>query len=127
MQKSHLASVIAVAALAFGAGAFAEDAASWIGAAPSHRSFERFDMSIGVTAGQLPRRPARVEEDRNVLNVPSHYGSLVGVTGDSHATVFWYRSDDGAMRNAVLIEPAHSLYKVQQVPATRFEVDNREQ
>src|SRR5947207_1563447 len=67
----------AVAAAAFAAGALAQDVAPaalrWIGAAPSHLSYERYDMSVGVTAGQAPRRAQRIEEDREVLNVPGLY------------------------------------------------------
>src|SRR5207237_515687 len=80
------------AAAAFAAGAFAQDVAPaalrWIGAAPSHFSYERYDMSLGVTAGQAPRRAERIEEDREVLNVPGHYGALVSVTGEGAASVF---------------------------------------
>lgn len=127
MKKSQLLLAASALALAFGAGAFAQDVVSWIGAAPSHRSFERYDMSIGVTAGQLARRPARVDEERSVYSVPSHYGTLVGMTGDSHFSVFWYRDAEGAMRNVVVAEPANRTYKVQQVATTRFEADIREQ
>ena len=126
MQKSQVVFVAGIAALAFGAGAFAQDMVSWIGAAPSHRSLERYDMSIGVTAGQQARRAARVDEERNVFNVPGHYGTLVGTTGDSHATVFWFRDAEGAMRNVVVTEPANRTYKVQQVPTSRFEADLRD-
>jgi hypothetical protein len=116
-----------VGIVGFVGGALAEGTANWIGAAPSHRSIERYDMSIGVTAGQAARRPDRIEEDREVLNLPSHYGTLVGVTQDADAAVFWYRDAEGSLRNSVVKSPASRLLKIQCVPSTRYEADAREE
>jgi hypothetical protein len=128
MRQTKFVSLTVVAALAFSAGALAQEAAvTWLGAAPSHRAFEKFDMTIGVTAGQQPRRPVRIEEDRAVLHIPSHYGSVMAVTGDSHTAVLWYRSEDGSMRNVVVQSPDVNRFKVMQVPTSRYEIDNREQ
>lgn len=126
MQKRTVLTVAAVAACAFAAGAFAADSVAWLGAAPSHRTIERYDMSLGVTAGQSPRLPRRLEEERKAFVVPSHYGSLVTITGDSQAAVFWYRSDDGVVRNAVLTAPAATPYRLQQAGSSRLESDQRE-
>jgi hypothetical protein len=129
MRKS-IVTLVAVAAGAFAAGAFAEDVAQealkWIGALPSHRSVERFDMSVGVTAGQLPRRPERIEEEREVLHVPAHYGALAHVTGDATATVFWFRDGEGALRNVVVRDAPSRAVKVVCPPSSRYEADVRD-
>jgi hypothetical protein len=129
-MRKPVVTLVAVAAGAFAAGAFAEDAAQealkWIGALPSHRSVERFDMTLGVTTGQLPRRPERIEEDREVLHVPAHYGGLAHVTGDGAATVFWFRDADGALRNVVVRDAQSRAVKVVSPPSSRYEADVRD-
>jgi len=118
------ATLITIAA--FAAGAFAEDALRWIGAIPSHRSVEKYDMSVGVSPAQTPRRAERLEEDREVMNVPAHYGQFVGMTGDSAATVLWYRDAEGSLRNVVVREPAAKALKLVCVPTQRLETELRE-
>jgi hypothetical protein len=116
----------ALAAAAFAAGALAEDAAAWAGAAKSHKSIERFDMSVGVTAGQAARRPVQFEEVREVYAVPSHYGTLVSVTGDPKTAVLWYSDGSGILRNVRLDDPAERMYEIRLSGTSRLEVDARE-
>lgn len=116
----------AIAALAFAAGAFAEDAAAWAGAAKSHRSVERFDMSIGVTASQAARRPVQFEEVREVYAVPSHYGTLVTMTGDAKTAVLWFRDEKGVLRNVTLDDVSQRMYELRLNETSRLEVDARE-
>jgi hypothetical protein len=125
MKKSALLVLVAVAAASFAAGAFAQDAARWIGAAPSHVSVETFEMTIGVSPGQTPRRPERFAEDREVLHLPSHYGSFVGITGNGAATVFWFRDEEGALRNAVVHDAESRLLKMASAPSVHFEAEQR--
>jgi len=124
MQKPVIVFAVVVG---LAAGALGREIAAAIGAVASHRSYERFDMSVGVTAGQAPRRAERLEEDREVLNVPGHYGTLVSVTGDANVAIFWYRDVEGAMRNAVVRDPALRMLKIQSVPSSRYETDVREE
>jgi hypothetical protein len=126
MSRARTAGLVVTAVAACAVGAVAEEAARWIGAAPSHKSVERFDMSLGVTAGQQPRRPGRIEEIREVLNVPAHYGPLAGVTGDAHAAVFWFRDADGALRNVVVRDPAARAIKLVGATTARYEAEERE-
>src|SRR5262245_4308600 len=116
----------AIAAFAFAAGAFAEDAAVWAGAAKSHRSIERFDMSVGVTASQAARRAVQFEEVREVYAVPSHYGSLVSVNGDAKTAVLWFHDDKGNLRNVTLDEVSQRMYELRLNETSRLEVDVRE-
>ena len=116
----------ALVAVAFVAGAFAEDAANWVGAIKSHRSVERFDMSYGVTAGQAARRPVQFEEVREVYAVPSHYGSLVSVNGDPKTAVLWFADGSGVLRNVRLDDPSERMYEVRMLETSRLEVDARE-
>jgi hypothetical protein len=130
MKKPLVVTAVVLAAAAFAAGAFAADAGSSIGILRSHHSIEHYDMSVGVTAGQQPRRPVRFDEDREVVTVPSHYGSLVGVSNGQDATastVLWFRDADGALRNAVVPNPAEHAYKIQMGPTSRYEFELREQ
>lgn len=116
----------ALVAVAFAALAFAGETPDWFGAAKSHRSIERFDMSVGVTAGQTARRPVQFEEVREVYAVPSHYGTLVSVTGDTKRAVLWYSDGSGNLRNVTLEDPADTMYEIRQSGTLRLEVDARE-
>lgn len=128
MQKSVLVVVgAALAALGFAAGAAAQEVTKFIGATPSHHSDERYDMSVGVTAGQQPRRPTGFREDRDVFVVPSHYGDMVGMTGDTKDTVFWFKDATGSLRNVVIHDTAARFYKLQASASSRYEADSREQ
>jgi len=129
MKRSFVVTLIALGAAAFGGGALAADAGAWIGATRSHRSFEHYDMSVGVTAGQQARRATRIDEDREVVLVPAHYGTLAGMTpGDdtTGSTVLWFRDADGAIRNVVVPGPAQQPYKIQMGPTSRYEAEIRE-
>ena len=112
--------------VAFVAGAFAEDAAKWVGTIKSHRSIERFDMSYGVTAGQAARRAVQFEEVREVYVVPSHYGELVSVIGTPETAVFWYRDANKVLRNVKLGNVADTMYEIRESETSRLEVDARE-
>jgi hypothetical protein len=126
VRKIAIASAAAALALSFVAGAYARDAGDWWGAVPSHHSLEKFDMSVGVTAGQEPRRAVRFEEDREVLHVPAHYGTLAGVTGDASGSVFWFRDAAGTLRNVVVRDTAARLVELDCAPTSRYEADARE-
>ena len=125
MTSKTVVTLVALAAASFAAGAFAEDASRFLGAAPSHKSVERYDMSVGVTAGQLPRLPSKFEEVREVLHVPSHYGQLAGVTSDGSSGVFWFRDADGALRNVVVPDAATRPMKLVCAATSRYEAEQR--
>jgi len=130
MRRSFVLVALAFGAAAFCGGAFAADAAAWIGAVRSHRSLEHFDMSVGVTASQQMRRAVRFDEDREVYVVPSHYGTLVAVTSGTDTTassVLWFKDDSGAVRNAVVPNAASTPYKIVSGATSRFEVELRDQ
>ena len=124
MKRNVTLVLVAVAALA--AGALAEEGLRQIGAVASHRLLERYDMSVGVTANQSARRPVQFAEDREVLFVPSHYGSLAQITGDAQAAVFWYRDGAGTLRNVVVRDPATRSLAIQLTATSRYEADSRE-
>jgi hypothetical protein len=125
MRRTALVTLVAVAAASFAAGASAQDAARWIGAVPSHRSLEEYEMSVGVTAGQLPRTPTKLKEEREVLHVPGHYGEFAGLTGDATTAVFWFRDAERALRNVVVHDAASRAVKLAVSATSRFEADQR--
>lgn len=129
MRTSFVVIVVALGAAAFCGGALAADAGTFIGAVFSHHSFEHYDMPVGVTAGQQARRAVRFDEDREVVVVPEHYGTLAGMTsGDDTAasTVLWFRDAAGALRNVVVPGPAQHSYKIQTAATSRYEAEIRE-
>ncbi|NCF55585.1 MAG: hypothetical protein GWP41_04900 [Planctomycetia bacterium] len=66
---------------------------------------ETHDMSVGYDVSGKERSRKTLEERRELLAVPSHYGSLVGVTGGVEQSVLWYQDNAGVIRN-ILIEGA---------------------
>jgi len=66
---------------------------------------ETHDMSVGYDVSGKERSRKTLEERRELLAVPSHYGYLVGVTGGVEQSVLWYQDNAGVIRN-VLIEGA---------------------
>ena len=91
-----------------------------LGALPSHQLFEDFDMSVGVTLQRVPLKPNRIRIGREQINVPGHYGQLVGVTGDSHTSILWFQKGN-EIRNVVVGRPDLNLYRLNMTPDTRFE------
>jgi hypothetical protein len=129
VQKSLIVTAVALGAVALAGGALAADGGEWIGAIRSHRSVEQFDLAVGVTASQQPRRALRYDENREVYVVPSHYGDLFALTSANDtvgSTVLWFRDDTGAIRNAVVPNTATNAYKIVKGTTSRYEVDLRE-
>jgi hypothetical protein len=80
-----------------------------IGAVPSNRVTEKFQMSVGVAPTGKDLRPGWISQEREVVNVPSHYGRLITVHGGREAAVFWYQDEGGRIRN-VVVEQADSIW-----------------
>ena len=80
-------------------------------------------MSVGITGSRRPARPDRLFTTRLQLNVPRHYGSLVGMTGDGQQTVFWYLGELGEIRNVIIDAPGETLYTVVPTPVDDLEVE----
>jgi len=82
----------------------------YIGAIPSNRITEEFKMSVGVAASGHQNRATWQVQNREVVNIPRHYGQLVSVSSDGDVAIFWYQDDLGRLRNVVLERPADTWY-----------------
>jgi hypothetical protein len=121
--------VIGLLVGAVGASALAQDdgsrAAEILGIFYSHESQEDFEMSIGMTRGERPRPERRLVTHRFHVNVPSHYGPIIAITGDAARAVIWYRDDRDVVRNAVLEGPAENLYTLTPTETKDLETTQR--
>ena len=93
------------------------------GAVRSHELTEEFRMSVGVTARGEPARRREFVQEREVVNVPEHFGTLIHIATDGNRTVLWYESSRGRLRNVILDGTAEQLVAVQVMPVTSLELD----
>ncbi|MHC4470468.1 MAG: hypothetical protein ACYS99_05835, partial [Planctomycetota bacterium] len=109
-MKRLLPVVIAFAAGLMATQVVAQAERLIFGVLPSHRVTEKFDMSVGISAGGRVHRAREVIQTRERLNEPAHYGDVIAVTGNNEAVVLWYRDKDSRIRNAIVENPDKTLY-----------------
>ena len=93
------------------------------GAARSHVLTDEFRMSVGVTATGNPARPKKLVQEREVFNVPAHYGNLINVTTDGNRTILWYNSPQHRLRNLIIEGAGEQLVAIQVMPVTDLRVE----
>lgn len=93
-----------------------------IGAWESEKVRESYEISIGVTVLGKPRPMKRHEEDRTQLLVPQHYGNLVGITGNSESSIFWYQDGEGVVRNVVVPDSTKNAVRIELQNTRNFKV-----
>lgn len=115
----------------FGLGALAvaglaeDDARRGLGIYWSHFTDDKYDLSVGMTATAQPRLPDRFVEPREHLIVPNHYGDLFQITQNGNDSIFWYRSNDGSVRNAVVANATTKAFQIDRGPVGRLEIKVR--
>jgi len=92
------------------------------GAWPSYAVREEFWMSVGVDNLGNHLKPRKVQELRQHINVPAHYGELVDTVGGLAGTVFWFKDGAGLLRNVVIDGPGR-LYRIQRFETGRYEAE----
>ncbi len=86
----------------------------------SYISYEKLEMSVGLDPLGNPRKPRLIEEFREHLVFPAHYGNLMGVTTVGEQTVLWFTDPDGIVRNAVLGEANRRLYRLEGMEIQKY-------
>ena len=85
---------------------FSQDSESGIsrlfGVWPSGVVEESHEMPIGYDLKGKDKARKKVSEFRQLLSLPAHYGSLVGVTGSGKDAVLWYQDEAGVIRNVII-------------------------
>jgi hypothetical protein len=92
-------------------------------AARSHILTDEFRMSVSVTAAGDPARPVRLIQDRDVFNVPAHYGNLVNITTEGNRTILWYNNNQHRLRNLIIEGAGEKLVAIQIMPVTDLRVE----
>ena len=75
---------------------------SRLGVWPAGVVEESHEMPIGYDLKGKDKAREKVSEQRQLLSLPAHYGSLVGVTGSGQQAVLWYQDDMGVIRNVII-------------------------
>lgn len=63
---------------------------------------ESHEMPVGYDLKGKDKARKKVSEFRQLLSLPAHYGSLVGVTGSGQQSVLWYQDEMGVIRNVII-------------------------
>ena len=63
---------------------------------------ESHEMSLGYDLKGKDTARKEVSELRQLLSLPAHYGSLVGITGSGQQSVLWYQDSAGVVRNVII-------------------------
>ena len=128
-MKGRTAAALTVAGFGLGALAVAglaeDDARRGLGIYWSHFTDDKYDLSVGMTATAQPRLPDRFVEPREHLIVPNHYGDLFQITQNGNDSIFWYRSNDGSVRNAVVANATTKAFQIDRGPVGRLEIKVR--
>ena len=125
MQNRWMLALAFVAVFALGGAiGFAADR-YYVGAIPSNLVTEEFKMSVGVSSAGSPNRANWINQSREVLNVPEHYGRLVTINGDRDTALLWYQDDSGRIRNVVIEQPADTWYMIDHGKTTELKITRR--
>jgi hypothetical protein len=119
-----IGATFAVGALS-GAGLAQEGAQRGFGILRSHLTQQDYYVSVGVTVTGRPRLPESFSENRVHVVVPSHYGDLFQITQDGHDAILWFRTADGAIRNALLDTAGAVPYQIERSETSKLEIKVR--
>ena len=123
MKRIVLAGGVAALIGSLAISTFAQDALSHLlGFHSSHLSFEKYDLSVGVSALGVPLRHQPREDFREQLNYPEFYGSFLGMTPHGDKVVFWFQDSAGTIRNAVVDAAPSRLYRLEKMPDRKLTV-----
>ena len=100
-----------------------ETARHVLGVLISFHEREEFDISLGIGPGDRPLRARRVQQQREVVAAPAHYGSVFAVTGGEGVAVLWFRDEQGLIRNAVVDDPIGRLYVVRPTSVNNLRIE----
>ncbi|MEN8149373.1 MAG: hypothetical protein ABFS86_06090 [Planctomycetota bacterium] len=125
MRKRWTLLAVFVAVFALGGAIGIAADRYYVGAIPSNLISEEFKMSVGVSTSGSPSRANWIHQNREVLNVPEHYGRLVTINSDRETALLWYQDDNGRIRNVVIEQPADTWYMIDHQKTTELKLTRR--
>lgn len=118
-----LGAVIGALAAGYVSPSVAQDAApEFQGVRYSNPSWERYDMSVGITTSGIPLTARRWQHAVTQLNLPEYFGDLAGVTAHGSADVLWFRGTDGSLRSTIVPNADKTIYRIDKMPADNVEI-----
>ncbi len=88
----------------------------------SNPSWERYDMSVGITTSGIPLAVRRLQHGVQQLNLPDYFGQFVGVTAHGNSDVLWFRDAAGNLRSTIVPDAARTIYRIDIMPAGNVEI-----
>ena len=88
----------------------------------SNPSWERYDMSVGITTSGIPLAPRRLQHGVQQLNLPDYFGQCIAVTAHGNSDVLWFKDGDGNLRSAIIPAAANTIYRVDMMPVDNVEI-----
>lgn len=118
-----LGAVVGALAAGFVSQSVAQDAApQYQGVYYSNPSWERYDMSVGITTSGIPRTARRLQHEVQQLNRPDYFGKFVAATAHGDAAVLWFKDDAGALRSTIIPDASKTIYRIDVLPAGDVEI-----
>ena len=88
----------------------------------SNPSWERYDMSVGITTSGIPLAARRLQHGVQQLNLPDYFGEFVGVAAHGNSDVLWFRDKDGNLRSIVVWDASRTIYRIDMMPVENVEI-----
>ncbi len=118
-----LGAVVGALAAGFVAPSVAQEAGpDYMGVRYSNPSWERYDMSVGITTSGVPKTAKRWQHAVQQLNLPDYFGEFVGVTGHGNADILWFKDVEGNLRSTIVPDAARTIYRIDIMPIENLEI-----
>ena len=105
--------------------AVADDPVTFLGTVPARTYTHTYKMPLDVNVDRDWTAAQRIDEERQLVLIPSLYGSLINVTPHGDSVVMWFRDEEGIVRNAVLPEVTKKLLNIERAPARHINYSYR--
>ena len=88
----------------------------------SNPSWERYDMSVGITTSGIPLTARRLQHGVQQLNLPDYFGQCIGITAHGSSDVLWFKDGDGNLRSTIVPQAANTIYRIDMMPVENVEI-----
>jgi hypothetical protein len=129
MKTTAMVAGALVAGLAFGMAVSVQaqegEEPQFLGTVRARDYTQAYKMPLDVMVDRSWSAPDRIDEKRTRIHVSDLYGEMLGMTPHGDAVVFWFKDDEGALRNAVLPNVTGELYHMERAPARQISISYR--
>jgi len=118
-----LGAVVGALAAGFISQSVAQEATpDYKGVRYSNPSWERYDMSVGITTSGIALTPRRLQHAVQQLNLPDYFGQFMAVTAHGNSDVLWFRDKVGNLRSIIVPDASRTIYRIDIMPTENVEI-----